>query len=97
MKKYADALERVVWTLVEAAGAGGLIAGYQSLPVADIPDGWLPAVVLAVTVILAVIKNVIATNTGNGSASTLPTTLEPVPALATQENLPPGVGMPYEH
>lgn len=96
MKKYADALERIVWTLAEAAGAGGLVKAWQSLPVADIPDGWVPAVALLLTVVLATIKNVIASNVGNGSASTLPANLEPIPAEAIQGELAPGVGMPLD-
>lgn len=94
MKKYADALERIVWTLVEAAGAGGLVAAWQSLPVTDIPDEWVPAVALVLTVVLATVKNVIASQVGNGSASTLPVALEPIPAEAVQHELSADVSMP---
>ncbi len=79
LKKYADALERIAWTAIEGAGAVGLIAGYQALPVADIPAGWVPPLAVVLGVLIAAGKNVVATNIGNGSASTLPAALEPVP------------------
>jgi len=95
IRQYGDALERTLWTAAEGAGAVGLVAGYQALPLADIPPGWVVLVTVTVGALLAAGKGIIATNVGNGSASLgLPADLEPIPAEAVQHELPAGVGMP---
>lgn len=98
IRQYGDALERTLWTAAEGAGAVGLVAGYQALPLADIPPGWVVLVTVAVGALLAAGKGIIATNVGNGSASLgLPAELEPIPAEAVQHELPEGVGMPLQN
>lgn len=85
VKDYGDALERTLWTAAEGAGAVGLVAGYQALPLADIPPGWVVLVTVVVGALLAAGKGIIATNVGNGTASLgLPATSEPVPAAVVR-------------
>ncbi|WP_375426001.1 hypothetical protein [uncultured Friedmanniella sp.] len=81
-RKFADGLERSLWTVAEAAGATGIVAGYQALPLADIPRGYLPLVLILVAGVLAGIKASVAQRWGNGTAATLPADLEPVPPPA---------------
>ena len=76
---FIDGLERSLWTAAEAAGAIGIVAGYQALPLADIPDGWLPLAIIIVGALLAAGKSWAATKWGNGTAAILPATLEPSP------------------
>lgn len=78
--RFFDGLERSVWTVAEGAGATGIIAGFQSLPVVDIPKGYLPVAIILVAGVLAGIKSAVAQRWGNGTAATLPADLEPVPA-----------------
>ena len=78
-RKFADGLERSLWTVAEGAGAVGIVAGYQALPLADIPAGYLPLTVILVGGVLAGIKASVAQRWGNGTAATLPAELEPVP------------------
>lgn len=90
-RKFADGLERSLWTVLEGAGATGVVAGYQALPLRDIPDGYLPLVIILVAGLLAAIKSSIAQKWGNGTAATLPTSLEPIPAdaaVAVTVNMP---------
>lgn len=77
--KFLDGLERSLWTVAEATGAVGIVAGYQSLPLADIPEGYLPLAVIVVGGILAGIKSAVAQKFGNETAATLPASVEPVP------------------
>lgn len=76
--KFADGLERSLWTVAEGAGAAGILAGYQALPLADIPNGYLPIALILIAGILAAIKSSFAQKWGNGTAATLPVDLEPV-------------------
>lgn len=80
--RFADGLERSLWTVAEAAGASGIVAGYQSLPLPDIPPGYTFLVGILVAGVLAGIKSSIAQKWGNGTAATLPADLEPVPQPA---------------
>lgn len=82
---FLDGAERATWTAIEAAGAIGLVAGWQALPapVPDIPAGWTPLAIVLLGFLLAGGKAWAATKwpAGNGSASLgLPATAEPVPA-----------------
>jgi len=85
--KFADGLERSLWTVAEAAGATGIYAGYQALPLWDIPDGYAPLVVILLAGVLAGIKSSVAQKWGNGTASTLPAELEPQPAYKARRAL----------
>jgi hypothetical protein len=78
-RKFADGLERSLWTVAEGAGAVGIVAGYQSLPLADIPAGYVALAIIVVGGVLAGIKSAVAQRWGNGTAATLPTELEPIP------------------
>lgn len=74
----ADVLERSLWTLVQTATAGGLIAGWNALDLTgDLSFAWTPPLAF----ILAAIKSELASRYGNGTAATLPAELEPVPPL----------------
>lgn len=77
-KKFADGVERSLWTVAEAAGAAGIVAGYQALPLPDVPDGYVALTVILVAGVLAGIKASVAQKCGNGTAATLPAELEPV-------------------
>ena len=82
---FLDGAERATWTAIEAAGAIGLVAGWQALPapVPDIPAGWTPLAIVLLGFVLAGGKSWAATKwpAGNGSASLgLPPSAEPVPA-----------------
>lgn len=81
-RKFADGLERSLWTVAEGAGAAGIVAGFQSLPLPDVPAGYVPLTVILVAGVLAGIKSAVAQRWGNGTAATLPTELEPIPAPA---------------
>jgi hypothetical protein len=77
--KFADGFERSIWTVAEAAGAVGIVAGYQGLPLPDVPEGYVPLVIILVAGLLAAIKSAVAQKWGNGTAATLPEELEAVP------------------
>ena len=78
--RLADVAERALWTLVQAASATGIVAGYQAINrLPDIPEPYIPVVVIVLTAVLSVIKGTLAQKFGNGTAATLPTDLEPVP------------------
>lgn len=82
---FVDGLERALWTAAEAAGAVGIIAGYQALDgPPDIPASWLPLAIFVVGGLLAGGKAWAATKWGNGTAATLPAALEPVPAATVK-------------
>jgi hypothetical protein len=89
-RKFADGLERSLWTVAEAAGATGIIAGYQALPLSDIPKGYLPLALILISGILAGIKSSIAQKWGNGTAATLPEELEPRPPYIPRRMLDEG-------
>ena len=80
---FVDGLERALWTAAEAAGAVGLVAGWQALPLPDIPAGYLPLAVVVIGALLAGGKSWAATRWGNGTAATLPARLEPTPPEQT--------------
>lgn len=92
---FLDGAERAAWTAIEAAGAVGLVAGWQALPapVPDIPAGWTPVAFVVLGFLLAGGKAWAATRwpNGNGSASLgLPVSAEPVPADQALVVLKPG-------
>lgn len=75
--KLADIAERSLWTLAETATGAGIVAGWNALDLGpDLAAGW----VAPITFVLALIKTNLAAKFANGSASTLPDHLEPVPA-----------------
>ena len=69
LKSKADILERGLWTALQTLTAGGVVAWL------DLDAVWIVPIAAA----LAFIKGAIAENFGNGSAATLPDTLDPVP------------------
>lgn len=82
---FLDGAERATWTAIEAAGAIGLVAGWQALPapVPDIPAGWTPLAIVLLGFVLAGGKSWAATKWPNGAGSAslgLPASAEPVPA-----------------
>ena len=92
---FLDGAERATWTAIEAAGAIGLVAGWQALPAPapDIPAGWTALAVVLLGFLLAGGKAWAATRwpQGNGSASLgLPASAEPVPADQALVVLKPG-------
>jgi hypothetical protein len=100
---FLDGAERAAWTAAEAAGAAGLVAGWQALPapVPDIPAGWVPVAWVVRGFLLAGGKAWAATRwpSGNGSASLgLPPSAEPVPADRALVVLtaPEGTGIPRQ-
>ena len=80
LARFADGLERSLWTVAEGAGAVGIYAGYQALPIIDIPDGYRALSIILIGGVLAGIKSAVAQRWGNGTAATLPAELEPRPA-----------------
>jgi hypothetical protein len=93
LSQYGDALERTLWTAAEGAGAVGLVAGYQALPLPDVPPGYVVLLTVAVGALLAAGKGIIATNVGNGSASLgLPVDIEPVPAASVEATIARATG-----
>jgi hypothetical protein len=80
-RRFADGLERSVWTVAEGAGATGIYAGYQALPLPDVPVGYRALVIILLAGVLAGIKAAVAQRWGNGTAATLPAELENVPYI----------------
>lgn len=78
--RFVDGLERSLWTVIEGAGAVGIYAGYQALPIVDVPDGYRALSIILIGGVLAGIKAAVAQRWGNGTAATLPAALEPTPA-----------------
>lgn len=76
ISKYWDILERVLWTLLQTTTAGGLVAGWNQLTDWDISLAWVPVI----AALLSAIKGELAIRFGNGTAATLPSRVEPIPA-----------------
>jgi hypothetical protein len=77
LKSKADILERGAWTALQVVTAVGVQQWF------DLDETWVPVI----AVILAFIKGAAATRFGNGSAATLPSDVEPVPAAVVEEYL----------
>jgi len=77
---WINFLERVLWTLVQAASAEGIILAFEYLrgPIAD------PAlkgfVLVGLTTLLAAVKNALAQSLGSPTGAMLPVQSRPVPA-----------------
>lgn len=80
LTRFADGLERSLWTVAEGAGAVGILAGWQALPLVDVPDGYRALTIVILGGLLAGGKAWAAQRWGNGTGATLPADLEPVPA-----------------
>ncbi|MCU0297626.1 MAG: hypothetical protein MUF33_03785 [Candidatus Nanopelagicales bacterium] len=69
LKRQADVLERGVWTALQVVSAAAVVEFFELDPVWTVP----------IAAGLAFLKGVIARRYGNGSAATLPMSLDPVP------------------
>jgi hypothetical protein len=66
--QYLDILERVIWTTVQVVSAAAVVEFFNLDPKWAVP----------IAVVLAAVKNILATRFGNGTASTLPASVEPL-------------------
>lgn len=83
--QWADVAERTAWTLVQGTTAVGLVVGWNALEgLPDLPPGYQALAIPVLAALLASIKGALATKYGQGSASTLPVAVEPVPAEAAE-------------
>lgn len=77
VRKFFDTFERTVWTVAEGAGAAGILAGYNALPLPDVPTGYWALTIVLLGGLLAAGKSVITQAVSEtGSAATLPAHLE---------------------
>lgn len=75
LRRKADIAERGVWTALQTLTAAGVVTWLE------LDAGWIVPVAAA----LAFVKGAIAERFGNGSAATLPGSLEPVPAHVIED------------
>lgn len=88
--KWYDILERVLWTLLQVT-TGEIIRNFANDLFRNYNVMWNGHImqlgmewVIAFTFVITVLKNVIASHLGNGTASTLPAQYEPVlPGVVT--------------
>lgn len=76
-QKVVDIVERSAWTLVQTTSAAAIVEAF-GLPLTDIP---------IIALGFAVVKSVLATRFGNGTAATLPKSLEPQPIVSLSSAL----------
>jgi len=69
LRRKADIIERGIWTALQVLSAGAVVEFF------DLDVAWA----VPIAAILAFIKGAIAEHFGNGSAATLPASLDPVP------------------
>lgn len=77
--QWVNFAERVAWTLVQAASAEALIAGFEALH-GDIDTGHRAIYLVVLTTLLAAVKNAAAQAFGSPTGATLPRASQPVPA-----------------
>jgi len=75
--KFLDILERVIWTAIQVVTAGGIVTFF------NLDLKWAAPIAVGI----AIIKNVIASQFGNGTASTLPISVEPLPPTISSDGL----------
>ena len=71
--QYLDVLERSLWTALQVVGADAIVQFF----------GWDTKWIVPIAAALAIIKSTLATRFGNGTASTLPASVEPLQAEVT--------------
>lgn len=76
--QWLDLLERSAWTFAQTFVGVILATGLLDAGSTDL-EAWKAAAIAAA---IAGVKAVIATRFGNGTAATLPATVEPVPPVA---------------
>lgn len=76
--KFWNFFERVLWTLIQAASAEGLITIWEAV-YGDLGDN-KAAWVIALTAILAAVKNGITQTFFSPTGATLPESIAPIPA-----------------
>lgn len=80
--RWLNFLERVLWTLVQAASAEGILTVWESLH-GPLPASEHASLVVTLTTLLAVIKNAVTQAAGSPTGATLPDGIRPVPAEST--------------
>lgn len=73
--KLADVIERSVWTALQVVSAVMVVTFFNLDP------KWAPVIAVA----LAILKGLLATKFGNGTASTLPSSIEPLPPATSSD------------
>lgn len=74
--QWLDILERLLWTALQVVGADAVVQFFD----------WDTKWIVPIAALLAGIKGLLASKFGNGTASTLPVSVEPLPAAVP----PPG-------
>lgn len=73
--QYLDVTERLLWTALQVVSAGAVVELF----------GLDPKWIVLIAAVMAAVKGLLATKFGNGTASTLPASLEPLPPTVSSD------------